>query len=91
MHVVPLWPGVPLPEEHEADGERVEAAIQQALQEATQQDIGGNAVTPFILQRVAQLTGGASLRANIALIKHNARVGAQIAAAYSACRKGFTR
>ena len=38
-------------------------------------------MTPFLLKRVAELTGGASLRANIALIKNNARVGAEIAVA----------
>ena len=38
-------------------------------------------VTPFLLQRIQELTGGKSLQANIALIKHNAAVGAQIAAA----------
>ncbi len=38
-------------------------------------------MTPFLLRRVAELTGGASLTANIALIKHNARVGAEIAVA----------
>ncbi len=82
---------MPLPSQHEADGQKVEVAIQQALKEAAEQHVEGNAVTPFILQRVAQLTGGASLRANIALIKHNARVGAEIAAVYSrACRYSFT-
>ena len=52
-----------------------------ALAEAAAANIGGAAVTPFILRRVSELTGGASLKANIALIKHNARVGAQIAVA----------
>jgi hypothetical protein len=51
-------------------------------------------VTPFLLKRVAELTGGASLRANIALIKHNAAVGAQIAVALApllAAAAGQTR
>ena len=52
-----------------------------ALAEAAAANVGGAAVTPFLLKRVAELTGGASLRANIALIKHNAHVGAQIAVA----------
>ena len=52
-----------------------------ALAEAAAANVGGAAVTPFILRRVSELTGGASLKANIALIKHNARVGAQIAVA----------
>ena len=41
-------------------------------------------MTPFLLKRVTELTGGASLAANIKLIKHNAAVGAQIAVAYQA-------
>ena len=52
-----------------------------ALAEAAAANVGGAAVTPFLLKRVAELTGGASLRANIALIKNNARVGAEIAVA----------
>lgn len=73
--------GVPVPEKFAADAQQVEDAIKRALHEADQRSIAGNEVTPFILQRVAQLTGGASLKANIALIKHNAAVGARIAAA----------
>ena len=57
------------------------ATRRTALAEAAAANVGGAAVTPFLLKRVAELTGGASLRANIALIKHNARVGAQIAVA----------
>lgn len=43
--------------------------------------ITGSEVTPFLLQRVQELSGGESLNANIALIKHNALVGSQIAVA----------
>ena len=46
--------------------------------------IPGSQLTPFLLRRIKDLTGGASLEANIALIKHNAAVGAQIAAALAA-------
>lgn len=46
--------------------------------------MGRAQVTPFLLKRVTELTGGASLAANIKLIKHNAAVGAQIAVAYQA-------
>ena len=52
-----------------------------ALAEAAAAGVSGAAVTPFLLKRVAELTGGASLAANIALIKHNARIGSQIAVA----------
>lgn len=71
--------GVPVPEEFAADAQQVEDAIQLALREANKQSIAGNEITPFILKRVSQLTGGASLKANVALIKHNAAVGAAIA------------
>eukprot|EP01018_Ginkgo_biloba_P033827 Gb_40513 [translate_table: standard] len=72
--------GVPIPESHAADGNSIESAIQAALKEATAKNITGNVVTPYILMRVNQLTGGASLAANIALIKNNAYVGAKVAA-----------
>ena len=48
--------------------------------------IAGQAVTPFLLARLAEISGGRTLRANIALLKHNARVAGQIAAAYAAER-----
>ncbi|CAL5228111.1 g11186 [Coccomyxa viridis] len=76
--------GVPIPEEHAAAGQQVEEATQQALQEAEQKGIQGSELTPFLLGRIRDLTGGASLEANIALIKHNAAVGARIAAALAA-------
>jgi pseudouridine-5'-phosphate glycosidase len=57
----------------------MEAAITQALGEATAQGIKGKALTPFLLARISELTGEASLRANLALLENNARVGAEIA------------
>lgn len=51
----------------------------QALSEATESNVAGNEVTPFVLRRVNELTAGGSLAANLALVKHNADVGAQIA------------
>ncbi|XP_026222279.1 indigoidine_A and YeiC_kinase_like domain-containing protein isoform X1 [Anabas testudineus] len=74
---------VPIPEEHAAAGQQVEDAIQAALTEASAKGITGRDVTPFILQRVNELTKGKSLQANIALIHNNARVGSQIACALS--------
>ena len=71
----------PVPEAHSLPAERVEAAVQQALDEVSVQGISGKEVTPFLLQRVAALTGGDSLQANIALISENARLGAGIAGA----------
>eukprot|EP00897_Mesotaenium_endlicherianum_P009793 jgi/Mesen1/8842/ME000053S08247 len=73
--------GVPIPNEHVAAAALVESAIASALQEARQQQIAGSRITPFLLKRISELTGGASLEANIALVKNNARVGALIAKA----------
>lgn len=75
--VVPPPPDVALPREE------IESIIEQANQEAHQQHITGAAVTPFLLARVSELSGGSSLRANLALLKNNARVAAQIARAMS--------
>ncbi len=60
---------------------QLEGLIRQALEEAERQKIGGAAMTPFLLERVNQLSGGASLRANLALLRNNARLAAQIAVA----------
>ncbi|RUP43732.1 hypothetical protein BC936DRAFT_136804 [Jimgerdemannia flammicorona] len=70
---------VPIPEEHAADGRRIQEAIDQALTEAREQGIRGNGETPFLLKRIAELTKDESLKSNIALVKHNAAVGSQIA------------
>ncbi len=69
---------VPPPESSALPPEQVESAIQQALEEAQAQQIRGQAVTPFLLQRVNELTQGSSLRANLDLLKNNARVAAEI-------------
>ena len=79
--------GVPIPDRDAAAGAAVEAATAQALEEAEAAGVRGNEVTPFLLQRIRELTGGASLEANIALVKNNAAVGAQIAAALSRMRQ----
>ena len=70
---------VPIPAEHEAKGAEVEAAIRRALDECESRGVRGRDVTPFLLERVRVLTDGASLDANVALVKNNARVGADIA------------
>ncbi|MEN9890561.1 MAG: hypothetical protein RLY78_856 [Pseudomonadota bacterium] len=72
----------PIPVEHALPRERVDGAIDQALAEADAQGIHGKASTPFLLARVAELTGGVSLAANIQLVLDNARVAAGIAVAY---------
>jgi pseudouridine-5'-phosphate glycosidase/sugar/nucleoside kinase (ribokinase family) len=62
-----------------AAGANVERAIQAALTEADALGISGQAVTPFVLKRVSEESGGDSLRSNIALVERNAEVGADIA------------
>ncbi|XP_070687002.1 uncharacterized protein [Pempheris klunzingeri] len=74
---------VPIPEEHAAAGQQIEEAIQAAVTEASARGITGRDVTPFILQKVNDMTKGKSLQANIALIHNNAKVGSQIACALS--------
>lgn len=59
----------------------MEAAISQALRESGAKGLKGAAITPFLLDRIQRLTGGASLAANIRLVKNNARVGTAIAVA----------
>uniref|UniRef100_A0A7S1T6W5 Pseudouridine-5'-phosphate glycosidase n=1 Tax=Tetraselmis chuii TaxID=63592 RepID=A0A7S1T6W5_9CHLO len=71
--------GVPIPEQHMAEGAQIEGAIGRALAEAEQAGVKGNEVTPFLLKRITELTEGRSLEANIHLIKNNAWVGAQAA------------
>ena len=60
----------------------IEEAITKSLKEASEKGIDGKAVTPFLLERISQLTDGESLKTNIALVCNNALVGAKIAAAY---------
>jgi pseudouridine-5'-phosphate glycosidase len=69
---------VPVPAEDEAAGD-IEHAIERAVAEAELQGIRGKAVTPFLLQRVSELSGGASQRTNQALLIHNARTAGLIA------------
>jgi pseudouridylate synthase len=59
----------------------IDGMTKQALAEARDQGIAGKAVTPFLLARIKALTEGRSLATNIALVKHNAEVGAKLAVA----------
>jgi pseudouridine-5'-phosphate glycosidase len=72
---------VPVPPEDELSAAEAEVAIATALAEVEAHGIKGKAVTPFLLARVSELTGEASLRANMALLLNNARVAAAIAVA----------
>jgi len=71
----------PVPAAMAMESGEIDAIIGQALAEADQQGVKGKAVTPFLLARIKELTGGRSLATNIALVKHNALVGAQLAVA----------
>jgi pseudouridine-5'-phosphate glycosidase len=70
---------VPLPEEVALPRLEAEAAISQAISDSEAAHIHGPEATPFVLARVAELTGGRSVAANLALIEINARVAASIA------------
>lgn len=73
--------GVPIPREYETPRQVIEPFIEQALREAEEQKIVGNAVTPFLLKRLAELTQGESVKTNVALLKNNVAVAAEIAKA----------
>ncbi len=74
----------PLPESQALDPRRIEAAIADALGDAGRSGVGGKDLTPFLLDRIAEITGGESLAANAALLANNAAVAARIAVALSA-------
>lgn len=74
----------PVPVENEVPSDKMEGHIKLALNAATRQNVKGKEVTPFILKYISDHTKGESLEANIALIKHNAKIGAEIAKAFSA-------
>lgn len=74
----------PIPEEHAMDEKTITAVIELALKEANEQHISGKEVTPFLLAKVKDLTGGKSLESNIALVKNNAVLGAKLAVSFTA-------
>ena len=71
----------PVPEADELPAREAEAAIAQAVGEAEAANVSGKALTPFLLARLVELTGGRARRANEALLLNNARVAARIARA----------
>ncbi len=73
----------PIPREAEIPSAEIAPTIEAAITEAKAQNIIGKNVTPFLLKRLAEITDGRSLTANIALVKANAKLAAQIAVAYS--------
>ena len=70
----------PIPEEYSMDPGRINAAIEQALADASKLGIKGKETTPFLLARIKDLTGGDSLASNIQLVLNNARLAARTAA-----------
>jgi pseudouridylate synthase len=79
----------PVPEQYAMDPNVMEAAIVQALKAADQQGIKGKALTPFLLAQIEQITGGNSLKTNIALVRNNAILATKIAREYSKMRNDF--
>jgi len=69
----------PLPDREALEAAEVDGWIAQALEEASAQDIVGKDVTPFLLRRVAELSDGKTLAANLKLLKRNAALAADIA------------
>jgi pseudouridine-5'-phosphate glycosidase len=74
----------PVPEADALPRDDVEGWIDEALAEAARRGVGGKALTPFLLAHIERASGGRSLAANIALVKHNAEVGARLAVALAA-------
>ncbi|CAH4030793.1 unnamed protein product [Pieris brassicae] len=77
---------VPVPEESAMDEKKIGTAISNALRNANDKGVRGKEITPFLLAAVSAATGGASLNTNIALIKNNAKVGADISIHYQKLR-----
>ncbi|HPM72787.1 MAG TPA: pseudouridine-5'-phosphate glycosidase [Spirochaetales bacterium] len=73
----------PIPTEYEMRPEVINAAIERALAEAKAAGVRGKDVTPFMLAKVKDLTGGDSLESNIALVMNNARLAAALAMEYA--------
>jgi pseudouridine-5'-phosphate glycosidase len=74
---------VPIPAESEVPAAQMEVWLTEALDEATKQEIGGRELTPFLLAHLSERSGGVTIKANLALIKQNVRVAAEIAQALS--------
>jgi len=73
----------PIPQEDAIPRETIELSISVALSDAESQGVEGKELTPFLLGRIARLTEGKSLKANISLAKNNAKLAAKVAVAFS--------
>ncbi|MBI2243358.1 MAG: pseudouridine-5'-phosphate glycosidase [Nocardioides sp.] len=76
----------PIPEADEIPADEIGGIIEQALADMAARGIHGKEATPYLLGRIVEITGGASLTANIALVRANARLGASIAREYAGLR-----
>ena len=74
----------PVPGRHEMPHDEIDAVIDQALADCEAHGITGKDITPYLLGRLVELSGGRSLETNLALVRHNAVVGTSIAVAYAA-------
>ena len=74
----------PIPKDFEMDADEIEVRISEAIAQAEKEGVSRKALTPYLLQRIFELTEGKSLVANIALVKNNAAVAAKIAVALAA-------
>lgn len=74
-----LLVGVPIPDKFEVPAEELQPVLTTALEDAEWEGVTGWALTPYLLQLMAERSGGATLRANVALLENNARVAAEIA------------
>jgi len=81
----------PIPPQFAMEKSVIDAAIDQAIAESEKKGIKGAELTPFLLARIAEITGGDSLEANIALVLNNARLAAKIALSYTALTEGKQR
>jgi pseudouridine-5'-phosphate glycosidase len=79
---------VPVPAEDEITAGQLEDAIDQATREAEAKGVRGAELTPFVLARLAELTGGRSVRTNVSLLRNNARVAARIAVECASLQMG---
>ncbi|KAK9241382.1 hypothetical protein V1525DRAFT_334713 [Lipomyces kononenkoae] len=74
---------IPVPAEYEIPAADINGVIERAIVSAEQEGIKGKAITPYLLNRILELTGGRSLKSNVGFVKNNIKVGASIAKALS--------
>lgn len=79
---------MPVPERFEVPPEQLQSTLDEALAQAERNQITGRELTPFLLSEMAERSGGATLRANIALLENNARVASEISFAISCATLG---